>query len=135
MSHMRFRVNPHSIVAWMSSNTMFKNTRYLKIKWLYQDSKGVRDMIKTYSQMHRTDKDSKHRSIIWPVWLVWLNGWTFVFELIGRGFESLCSHLIFLHRTCFEQGVPWHSGNYRMWIPSETRTWHDNNIQSNPPYR
>ena len=31
--------------------------------------KGVRDMIRTYSQMHRTDKYSEHSSIIWPVWL------------------------------------------------------------------
>ena len=31
--------------------------------------KRVRDMIKTYSQMHRTDKYSQHSSIIWPVWL------------------------------------------------------------------
>ena len=27
------------------------------------------DMIRTYSQMHRTDKYSQHSSIIWPVWL------------------------------------------------------------------
>ena len=31
--------------------------------------KRVRDMIKTYSQMQRTDKYSKHSSIIWPAWL------------------------------------------------------------------
>ena len=31
--------------------------------------KRVRDMIITYSQMHRTDKYSQHSSIIWPVWL------------------------------------------------------------------
>ena len=35
------------------------------------------------------------------------------------------SSFAFRFRTCFEQGVPWHSGNYRMWIHSETRTWHD----------
>ena len=28
------------------------------------------------------------------------------------------------------KGVPRHSGNYRVWIHSETRTWHDKNIQS-----
>ena len=33
------------------------------------------------------------------------------------------------HRTCFEHGVPWHSHNYRVWIHSETHTWHDKNIQ------
>ena len=31
--------------------------------------KRVRDMIRIYSQMHRTDKYSQHSSIIWPVWL------------------------------------------------------------------
>ena len=31
--------------------------------------KLVRDMIKTYNQMHRTDNYSQHSSIIWPVWL------------------------------------------------------------------
>ena len=30
--------------------------------------KRVRDMTKTYSEMHRTDKYSEHSSIIWPVW-------------------------------------------------------------------
>ena len=62
---------------------------------------------------------------------VWLNGWVFAHELSGSGFESSCSHLNFRFRACFEQGVPWHSGNYRVWIHSETRTWHDKNMQSN----
>ena len=31
--------------------------------------KRVRDMIITYSQIHRTDKYSQHSSIIWPIWL------------------------------------------------------------------
>ena len=30
--------------------------------------KRVRDMARTYSQMHRTDKYPEHSSIIWPVW-------------------------------------------------------------------
>ena len=33
------------------------------------------------------------------------------------------------HRACLEQGVPWHSGNYRVWIHSKTRMWHDKNVQ------
>ena len=60
----------------------------------------------------------------------WPNGWVFVYELSGSRFESSCSHLNFRLRACFEQGVPWHSGNYRVWIHSETRTWHDKNTQS-----
>ena len=31
--------------------------------------KYVRDMTRTYSQMHCKDKNSEHSSIIWPVWL------------------------------------------------------------------
>ena len=50
------------------------------------------------------------------VWPVWLNCWVFVYELSGRGFESSCSHLNFRFRACFEQGVPWHSINYRVWF-------------------
>ena len=53
----------------------------------------------------------------------------FVYDLCGSEFESSCSHLNFRFCACFEQGVPWHSGNYGVWIHSETRTWHDKNIQ------
>ena len=51
--------------------------------------KRVRDMTRTYSQVHRTDKYSQHSSIncsIWP------NGLVFVYELSGCGLESSCSH-------------------------------------------
>ena len=117
-----------------------KQASYLKIMWLQRDSnpkcgftlKFVRDMIKTYNQMQRTDKYSQHSSIIWPVWV---NGWVFVYELCGCGFKSRCSHIIFRYGAWFEQGVPWHSGNCRVWIHSQTRTWHDKNMQSNAAYR
>ena len=36
-------------------------------------------------------------------------------------------HLNFRYRACFEEGVSWHSGNYKVYIHSETCTWHDNN--------
>ena len=61
--------------------------------------------------------------------LVWLNGRVFIYVLSGCGFESRCCHLNFRYRASFEQGFPWHSGNYRVQIHYETRTWHDNNIQ------
>ena len=60
--------------------------------------------------------------------------WLLVYKLSGCGFESRCSHLNFRFRACFEQKVPWHSGNYRVWIHSEIRTWYKH-IQSNAPYR
>ena len=84
-------------------------------------------MARTDSQIHCTDKYSEHSSIIWPVWPY---GSLFGYELSGSGFESSCSHFTFRFRACFEQGVPWLSGNYRVWIHSETRTWHEKNIQS-----
>ena len=73
--------------------------------------------------MHRTDKYSQCSSIIWSVWL---NGWVFVYEVIGCGLRSRCNHLNFRYRACFEQGVSWHSGRqlYRLWIHSKTRPWH-----------
>ena len=51
--------------------------------------KRVRNMIKTYNQMHRSDKFSQCSSIIWPVWL---NDSVFVYELNGFGFGFRCSH-------------------------------------------
>ena len=44
------------------------------------------------------------------------------------GFESRCSYLNFRYRTCLEQGVPWHSCYYKVWIHSKMLTWHDNNM-------
>ena len=94
--------------------------------------KHVRDMIGTYSQMHHTEKYWQHSSIIWPVWL---NGWVFVYELSGCVIVSCCNLLNFRYCACFEQGVSWHSGIYRVWIHSQTRAWLDRNIQSNASYR
>ena len=89
--------------------------------------KRVRDITRTCSQMHRTDKYSEHSSIIW---LVWPNGWEFVWELSGSRYYSSCSHITLRFGACFEQEVPWHSDNYRVCIHSETCTWHDKNVQS-----
>ena len=158
MSLTHFRVNPHSIVAWTSRTpcsklkwnlkclsvrlqTMWFSCSHLNFRfpaWFEQEFldvqatiecgftlKCVREMTRTYIQMHRTDKYSQ--ILRRPVWI---NGWVFVYELSGCGFQSRYSNLIFRYRTCFEEGVPWHSGKYRLWIHSETRTWHDKNIQS-----
>ena len=78
--------------------------------------------------MQHTDKFSQHSSMIWKVWPY---GWVFVYELSGCAFKIRCSHLNFRFLACFDQGVPWHSVKYRVWIHSETHMWHDNKIQSN----
>ena len=83
---------------------------------------------RTYSQMHRTEKYSQRISIIC---LIWWNSWVFVYELSGSGLESSCSHLKFRFQVCFEKGVPWHSGNWRVWIHFKKSTWHENKIESN----
>ena len=57
--------------------------------------KRVRDMIRTYSQMHRTNMYSQHSSITKKGRPVWLNGWVCLDELSGCGFESSCSDLNF----------------------------------------
>ena len=82
--------------------------------WIH--SECARDMTKTYRQMHRTGKYSQYSSIIWPVWP---NGWVFVYELRTCGFGSTCSHLNFRFRSCLVEGVPRHSGNYRVRTHSE----------------
>ena len=51
--------------------------------------KRVHDMIRTYSQMHRTHKYPQHSSIIW------LNCWVFVYELSVCGVESRCNAFAF----------------------------------------
>ena len=61
MSHTCFRVNPHSIVAWMSRNSLLKA--------------GAKS-------------EGEVTADVWP------NGWVFVWELSGSGFESSCSHFI-----------------------------------------
>ena len=85
----------------------------------------------TYCQMHRPDKCSQHSSIIQVTLAKWLSVrlWT-----KWLWFESICSHLNFRFPACFEQGVPWHSGNYRVWIHSEMCTWHDKNLEGKLKY-
>ena len=93
--------------------------------------KRERNMTRTQNLIKCTDKYSQHSSIIWPVCL---NGWVFIYELSGCAFMSNCNNLNFIFRTCFGQRVPWHWGNYRVWIHSETGTWQGKNTESNAPY-
>ena len=113
MPRKHFRVNPHSIVslmcclnivAWivglspdaLTSTSDFapaSSKKFLDIQAAIESGftlKCVRGMIRTYNQTHCTDKHSQHSSIIWPIWL---NGWVFIYELRGCGFESSYSHL------------------------------------------
>ena len=65
----------------------------------------------TRTQNHLVRKRTLNHLAKTTIWLVWPNGWVFVYELSRSGFEPSCSHLNFRLRACFEQRVPWHSGN------------------------
>ena len=65
--------------------------------------KLVRYRIRTYSQIHRTDKYSEHSSVIWPVEP---SGWESVYEISHSTFESICIFLDFILHPGFEQGGP-----------------------------
>ena len=80
MSRTRFRVNPHSIVALNFKELLARNRREI---WSLSDCNGTR----TNNHLIRT-RTLNHLAI-------WLNGWVFVYELNGCGFESRCSHLNF----------------------------------------
>ena len=55
----------------MNFAPLFRVTEFLDIQATIECGftlKHVHDMTRTYSQVHHTDKCSKHSSIIWPVW-------------------------------------------------------------------
>ena len=45
----------------------------------------------------------------------------------GIGIGTVNLLYSFRYRACFDQGVPWHSSKYIVWIYSERCTWHDKN--------
>lgn len=54
-----------------------------------------------------------------------------VYKLTGCRLDSRYNSLNFRYCACSKQGPPRISGNFWMWIYSETRTWPDNIIQLN----
>ena len=84
---------------WKESTSFFSiNLKYWSIIfmtiWLQQDSNPQTFNSKTKTQ---------------PFCQTGLNGWVFVYELSGCGFESRCSHLIFLCLSGFV--IPRHTQN------------------------
>ena len=62
------------------------------------------------------------------MFLTELNGWVFIYKLIGCKIDSLWSYLNFRYRAYLEQQALWHSGNYRGYIYFKTRMWHENKL-------
>ena len=142
MSRTRFRVNPYSIVSWMSRNTLLETVaRNRRDIWSSSDCNWTR----TQNQLIRKQTLTYLAKL--AKWLscvvsTYLNGaFDCIFLSCQYAFHresTLYSCLNFKrclkfkwlqYRAYFEQGVPWLSGNYRVWIHSETHTWHDKNIQ------
>ena len=65
----------HVTYAFESKSTLYSCLKVKELLARRDTLKHVRDMKRTYSQMHRTDKYSEHSSIIWPVSP---NDWVFV---------------------------------------------------------
>ena len=114
MSRTSFRVNLHSIVCLNAKELLARSRRHI---WILSNSNEirsnnllrsrsssrfrqtiewgftltlVRDIITTCSQMHRTDQNSQHSSVIWPVWL---NPWVFGYKVSGCGLKCRFCHL------------------------------------------
>ena len=106
-SHLNLRIS-RLLRAWSSLT-------FRLLECVYSLWKRVRDMPRTYSQMHRTDKYSEQLNH-----LVSLAKWLSV-HLQTKWFwvRVQLLHLNFRFCACFEQGPPWHSGNYRVWIHPE----------------
>ena len=61
---------------------------------------------------------------------IWLQMDSNLAPLSSQPFGQIIQMVECSFKNYFEQGVPWHSGSYRVWIHSEARTSHDKNIQS-----
>ena len=71
MSLTRVSVYPHSVNTQNSDFVPGSSKEFLDILETIEGGytlKRIRDMARTHSQMHRTDKYSEHSSIICPVW-------------------------------------------------------------------
>ena len=126
---------------------LFSRTRRWLCKWVTLIS--FRILARGISAVVRFHNRSETKTMLFfksQFHLFWLQSFLSIFKLFEKiekyiwaiivrthssiivRFKSCCSHLNFRSRTCFKQGVPWHSGNYKVWIHSETPMWHDKNI-------
>ena len=122
-SHLNFRYCPVSSKEFLDIQVTIECRFLLKC---------VRDMIRKEDTSICTVQISTHNTV---QSFRQLSKWLSVhLRTKWLWFRSCCSHLNFRFGACFEQGVPWHSGNYIVWIQSKTRTWHDKNIEAYAPY-
>ena len=104
MSRTRFRVNLYSIVAWMSRKSLLATSKpnYWAVLWVLVCT--VRLTLCYYHVTYAFQTESTIYSCL-----------NVKEHLVRNRCDIRCWHLLnFRYRACFEQGVPWHSVNYRV---------------------
>ena len=119
--------------TWTHNHLVHKRT----INHLAKLAKCLRSVVSTYlygafdcmflSLSRKRFKVNPHSSLAKWLSVCLRTKWLWVRVMLQLNLQF---HLNFRFRACFEQGVPWDSGNYGVWIHSETRTWHDMTLQS-----
>ena len=100
--------------------TCSKQVQYLKLDWIWTHNHLVCKWT-----LNVLSKLVKWLScVVWCIWLCVII-MSYKFFRVNSRFESCCCHLSFRHCVCFEQGVPWHSGNCRVQTCSHTCIRHD----------
>ena len=74
----RFRVNPQTIVAWMSRNSWLEQAQYLKIKWLQRYSNPKPHSRST--KINRLSKLVNEYLLVWCNWLFFSDHFTYAFQ-------------------------------------------------------
>ena len=94
MPRTSFRVNPHSIVCLNVKERLAQSRRHI---WSLTDSNRIQTL------NHLVRKRTLNHLAKLAKWLsVWINGWMFVYELSGCGFESRYCHLYFKYIAVFK---------------------------------
>ena len=80
----------------------------LNVKEIFAGSRceiwSLSDYMWTRTHSYLVHKQTLSYLVKLAIWPVWLNGWVFLYELSGCGFESSCSRLKLCLDSCF-----WHS--------------------------
>ena len=127
MSRASFRVNLHAIVCRNVKKHLTQSRRYI---WILSDS----NVIRTHNHLVRK-RTLNHLAKL----AKWLNCVvsTFLYGAFDCMLLSQLDHLPSLADVALTSSKEFLDiqANYRVRIHSETRTWHDNKVQSNAPYR
>ena len=117
---LHFTASLEPLAHWWNASSLSLFSRYYFRRYSFKLAQLIS---LCYSWWRSTRYCDRLHDFFWPPRL---NGWVFDYRLKVCWFKSCCSHLVFWYCACFKQGVPWHSGNYTVWIHYEMHTWHKN---------